>query len=37
MIDARVYAVAEKVKNRVDTRRGHVYDAAYPPHWKSRL
>jgi hypothetical protein len=37
MIDARVYAVAEKVQKRVDTRSGPVYDAAYPPQWKSRL
>jgi hypothetical protein len=37
MIDARVYAGAAKVKKRVDTRRGHVYDAAYPPQCKRRL
>jgi hypothetical protein len=37
MIDARVYAVVEKVKNRVDTHSSPVYDAAYPPHWKRRL
>jgi hypothetical protein len=37
MIAARVYTVAAKVKKRIDSRSGPVYDAAYPPQWKSSL
>ena len=33
----RMLRVSGESENRVDTRRGHVYDAAYPPQWKSSL
>ena len=33
----RMLRVSGESENRVDTRRGHAYDAAYPPQWKSSL